>query len=107
MNPGEELRGLAAIDCSIIGLYVAATLGRLVVAGGERRPRNTSSARADEPFLVGVSLFATLLSTISYMSMPGEALGKGPVNMLSMFALPVVFAIVGFVLLPVYMKQRR
>lgn len=105
---GEELRGLAAIDWAIIGLYVAATLG----LGWWYSRRQTSTEEyfvgsgKMNPFLVGVSLFATLLSTISYMSMPGEALGKGPVNMLSMFALPVVFAVVGFVLLPVYMRQR-
>jgi len=58
------------------------------------------------PILIGVSLFATLLSTISYLSMPGESLGKGPTMMLAMLALPVVFAIVGFILLPIYMKQR-
>ena len=105
---GEELRGLAAIDWAIIGLYVVATLG----LGWWYSRRQTSTEEyfvgsgKMNPFLVGVSLFATLLSTISYMSMPGEALGKGPVNMLSMAALPFVFAIVGFVLLPVYMKQR-
>jgi SSS family solute:Na+ symporter len=59
-----------------------------------------------KPWLIGVSLFATLLSTISYLSMPGETLGKGPMYMFSMLALPAVFAVVGFVLLPVYMKQR-
>jgi len=105
---GEELAGLSAIDWGIIGLYVAATLG--LGWWYSRRQKSTEEyfvgSGKMNPFLVGVSLFATLLSTISYMSMPGEALGKGPVNMLSMFALPFVFAIVGFVLLPVYMKQR-
>jgi SSS family solute:Na+ symporter len=58
------------------------------------------------PMLIGVSLFATLLSTISYLSFPGETLGKGPVYMTNLLAYPFVFLIVGFVLLPVYMKQK-
>ncbi|MEO8495974.1 MAG: sodium/solute symporter, partial [Planctomycetota bacterium] len=56
--------------------------------------------------LVGVSLFATLLSTISYLSLPGEVLGKGPVYMTNLLALPFVFVVVGYVLLPVYMRYR-
>ncbi len=100
--------GLAVVDWAIIGLYLAATLA--LGWWYSRRQRSAEEyfvgSGAMNPLLVGVSLFATLLSTISYMSMPGEALGKGPVNMVSMLALPAVFAIVGFVLLPVYMRRR-
>lgn len=58
------------------------------------------------PILIGVSLFATLLSTISYLSFPGESLGKGPVYMCNYLIYPVIFLVVGFVILPVYMKQQ-
>ncbi len=58
------------------------------------------------PFLIGVSLFATLLSTITYLSTPGEILGKGPVQLVNQLAIPFIFLIVGFVFLPVYMRQR-
>ena len=61
---------------------------------------------ADRFIVVGVSLFATLLSTISYRSMPGESLGKGPVYMANYLAYPLIFWIIGFVLLPVYMLHR-
>lgn len=56
--------------------------------------------------LIGVSLFATLLSTITYLSTPGEVLGKGPIYITAMLAYPFIFLFVGFVLLPVYMKHR-
>ena len=56
--------------------------------------------------MVGVSLVATLVSTIGYLATPGEVLGKGPVIFLGMLAYPVVYLIVGYVLLPIYMKQR-
>jgi SSS family solute:Na+ symporter len=58
------------------------------------------------PLLIGVSLFATLLSTITYMSSPGESIGKGPVILTNLLAYPIIFFVVGYVLLPVYMKQK-
>ena len=58
------------------------------------------------PLLIGVSLFATLLSTITYLAAPGESVGKGPVYMTNILAYPIIFLVVGFVLLPVYMKQK-
>ena len=50
--------------------------------------------------------FATLLSTISYMGVPGETIGKGPVNMSNLLSYPFIFLVIGFVLLPVYMKVK-
>jgi SSS family solute:Na+ symporter len=100
--------GLAVIDWMIIAVYACGTIGL-----GWFYSRNQKSTQeyfvgsgSMNPILVGVSLFATLLSTISYLSMPGEALGKGPVFMMSLLMLPVVFAIVGFYILPLYMKQK-
>lgn len=100
--------GLAVIDWLIIVAYGLGTisLGWFY----SRRQKSTQEYFVGSgnmnPFLVGVSLFATLLSTVSYLSMPGESLGKGPVNMTSMLILPVVFVIVSQGLLPVYMKHR-
>jgi len=56
--------------------------------------------------LIGISLFVTLLSTISYLAKPGEVLGKGPVIMTSLLGYPVAYYVVGYGLLPVYMRQR-
>ncbi|MCA8997887.1 MAG: sodium/solute symporter [Planctomycetaceae bacterium] len=58
------------------------------------------------PILIGVSLFATLLSTISYLSLPGEILGKGPVWMVTVIAFPLSYLAIAYWLLPVYMTQR-
>ena len=100
--------GLAPIDWVIIIIYALSTIGL-----GWYYSRKQSSTKEYfvgtgnmNPVLIGVSLFATLLSTISYLSMPGEALGKGPVNLLALLALPAIYFFVGLVLLPVYMKQR-
>jgi solute:Na+ symporter, SSS family len=101
-------QGLAVIDWVIVVLYA---IGTITLGWYYSRTQNSTKeyfvgSGNMKPWLIGVSLFATLLSTISYLSMPGETLGKGPMYMLSMLALPAVFAVVGFVLLPVYMKQR-
>ncbi|MFT5328629.1 MAG: SSS family solute:Na+ symporter, partial [Planctomycetaceae bacterium] len=96
------------IDWIIIAVYGCGTIGL-----GWHYSRKQESTQeyfvgsgSMNPILVGVSLFATLLSTISYLSMPGETLGKGPVFMMSLLMLPLVFAIVGFYILPLYMKQK-
>ena len=105
LQPGH---GLSVIDWMIIAVYACGTIGL-----GWYYSRQQCSTKEYfvgtgrmNPVLIGVSLFATLLSTISYLSMPGESLGKGPTYMLSLLAVPAVFGFVGFVLLPVYMKQR-
>jgi solute:Na+ symporter, SSS family len=103
-----ETAGLTVLDWSIIVVYAASTIG--LGWYFSRRQESTDEyfvgSRNMNPILIGVSLFATLLSTISYLSMPGESFGKGPVTMSSVLALPVVFLLVGFGLLPIYMKQR-
>lgn len=101
-------RGLTPVDWSLIAFYGLSTLGLGWYYG--RRQASTEeyflgSGRMS-PLLVGVSLFATLLSTISYLSVPGEVIGKGPAILAKTLALPVVFVVVGFVLLPVFMRQR-
>lgn len=100
--------GLHAVDWLILVLYGAATLGIGWYYGRERQSTRDYfiGGGAMNPLLIGISLFATLLSTISYRSMPGEAIGKGPVYLVALAGFPLVYWIVGYVLLPVYMKQR-
>lgn len=100
--------GLALVDWFILVVYAVGTI--CVGWWFGRRAKSTKeyfigSGRMN-PTLIGISLFATLLSTISYRSMPGETLGKGPVFFANYLAYPLIFFIVGYVLLPVYMRQR-
>lgn len=100
--------GLALIDWLILIIYAGATiaLGWYFSRRQETTQEYFVGSGQMNPILIGVSLFATLLSTISYLSIPGETLGKGPIFMSSILMYPVIFLIVGFVLLPVYMRQR-
>ncbi len=100
--------GLAPIDWGIIVVYALGTIGLGWYYGRKQETTQeyfTGTGHMN-PLLIGVSLFATLLSTISYMSMPGESLGKGPGYMASYMALPFVFIVVAYGLLPIYMRQR-
>lgn len=106
--PALQARGLLVIDWVIIGLYAATTLGMGWWYGRTQtsiKEYFTGSGRMN-PLLIGVSLFASLLSTITYLSIPGETMGKGPVFLTNYLAYPLVFIIVGYFMLPIYMKLR-
>ena len=100
--------GLQVIDWIIVATYACST----VVIGWwiGRKQTNTNeyfvgSGRMN-PTLVGVSMFATLLSTITYLAIPGEVLGKGPVYMSNYLAYPIVYVVLAYWLLPAYMEHR-
>lgn len=61
--------------------------------------------RKMNPVAVGISLFATLLSTLSYLSYPGEMIQNGPVIFAGMFAFPFVYYVAGWWLIPRIMKM--
>ncbi len=103
-----DSHGLQLLDWILIASYAAST-----IALGYYFSRKQASTKEYfigsgnmSPLLIGVSIFATLLSTISYLSMPGESAGKGPVNLLALLGYPLVYVIVAYGLLPVYMKHR-
>ena len=106
--PAANAGGLELVDWLIIAVYAMSTIG--LGWFFSRRQKTTDEyfvgSRQMNPLLIGVSLFATLLSTISYLSMPGEALGKGPVYTTTLLAYPFVFLVVGYGLLPIYMRYR-
>ena len=100
--------GLQVLDWLLIGVYVVMTIGIGWHFGRKQRSTKEYFVGSGNmnPVLVGVSLFAILLSTISYLSKPRESLGKGPVMTATLLAYPFIFLIVAYVFLPVYMRQR-
>jgi solute:Na+ symporter, SSS family len=99
---------MALIDWIILFVYALSTIGMGWWVG--RRQSSTgeyfTGSGKMNPVLVGVSLFATLLSTITYLAIPGEVSGKGPAYLANYLAYPFVFVVVTGVLLPVYMKHK-
>ncbi|MCA8985857.1 MAG: sodium-coupled permease [Planctomycetaceae bacterium] len=57
------------------------------------------------PITLGLSLFATLLSTLTYLGIPGEMISHGPMMITQLAAHPLIFLIVGYGLIPVLMRQ--
>lgn len=104
-----EQTGLSWIDWTVIVVYASAT-----IALGwyySRKQRDSKEyfigSGSLNPMLVGVSLFATHLSTISYLSVPGETISKGPIMILLIIpCYPVSYFIVRRYLLSVYMRHR-
>ncbi|MBN8789206.1 MAG: hypothetical protein J0I84_19165 [Terrimonas sp.] len=62
---------------------------------GGRKMKSTS---------IGISLFATLLSTLSYLTYPGEMIQHGPIIFAGALAFPLVYFIVGWWIIPAIMK---
>ena len=61
--------------------------------------------RTVSPFLVGISLYATLFSTLSYIGVPGEIIQNGPILIaLGAAAAPLIYIIVGYGVIPMLMK---
>ncbi len=63
--------------------------------------------RRMSPFLIGLSLFAALTSTLSYLAYPGEMVKNGPMMFAQLTAFPVVMILVGWWLIPTIMRQRN
>lgn len=100
--------GLSTIDAVVLTAYLAAML-----AMGFRIARKNSSTEdffvggRDLPaWAVGISLIASLLSTITYLGMPGEMFRTGLGFLTRQLGLPLVLLIVWYVWLPFFMKLR-
>lgn len=108
-NPSHA-SGLVTLDWIVIGVYLAIVLAQ----GWYYSRRQTSEgeflvARAKPmgSFVIGLSMFATLMSTITYLSKPGEIINKGPMSAIAQIvAVPFGYAIVAYWILPRLMRQR-
>jgi len=60
--------------------------------------------RGMKSWKVGVSLFATLFSAITYLSLPGEMIKHGPMIFVLITAFPFVYFVVAYLFIPFIMK---
>ena len=100
--------GLHWIDWTLIVLYLAATilLGVYFKRKQQSKGEFFLGTGNMNPLLIGISLFASTLSTITYLGLPGEVMGKGPMSLASILMYPLIYVVVAHFLLPVYMRQR-
>ena len=66
-------KGVHSLDFVVLGLYVIGTiyLGYYISKRQKSRDDYFTGGGNMSPLLIGVSLFATLRSTISYLGLPG------------------------------------
>jgi SSS family solute:Na+ symporter len=99
---------LTGWDLAVIGVYA---LGMLAVGWYYSRRTKTRveyllGGRTMRPLAVGVSLFASLISTISYLAWPGEVIKNGPMMVSAVMAYPLVGAVVGWLMIPFIMRLK-
>ncbi|MDO9591640.1 MAG: hypothetical protein Q7I98_00415, partial [Erysipelotrichaceae bacterium] len=106
-----DRRGLThfgAIDWSVVAFYF---LGMLAVGYYFMRKNKTTDdyllgGRHMKSWAVGLSLFAALLSTLSYLAVPGEIIQNGPVYLFGIAAYPFIAYTVGWHLIPYIMRLK-
>lgn len=100
--------GLHPLDWTAIAGYIALMLGVGVYYA--RRSRTSEEyhlgGRRMNPLTVGLSLFATLMSTLTYLALPGEMIKHGPMIVSQYLVFPFIFLMIGFVVIPRIMKQK-
>lgn len=97
---------MSRIDWTVLGLYF---LGMIVIGlVYARRTQSTDDfllgGRQMKSWMVGLSLFATLLSTLTYLAMPGEMIRHGPMIIMGIASFPLVAWIVGWFIIPFFMR---
>ena len=89
----------------IIDWLVVAAYAFLMLGVGLFYSRQNKTA---DDFLLGalgLSLYATLVSTLSYLGNPGEMIAHGPMMITQLASYPLIFVIVGYGLIPLLMRQ--
>lgn len=103
----RDFRGLGWVDWFVVAAYGVFMLG--VGWYYSRRQTDTEEyflgSRSLGSFVIGISLYATLLSTISYLAVPGELVKHGPgILVWGTLGIPLIVVCCGFFLIPVFMK---
>jgi SSS family solute:Na+ symporter len=94
------------LDWAVLLAYAAGMLG--IGWYFSRQQTNSDeyifAGRSMKALPVGLSYFATLFSTVSYLSAPGEVIAHGPLVIGTILSFPFVFVIVGYFLIPFIMR---
>lgn len=106
MNPDPP--SLSILDWIVLFIYGSGML--LVGFYFSRRNKNTDDymlgGRSMKSWRVGLSLFATLFSAVSYLSLPGEMIKHGPMIWCMVAAMPFVYWLVSWLFIPFIMRLK-
>ena len=103
----RQFRGIRWPDWAVIVAYGAAMLG---IGWYFSKRQKTSDdylvgGRRVNSFVSGISLFASYLSTISYLAIAGEVIKHGPlVFIIHIASIVVVYPLTAYLLIPFFMK---
>lgn len=100
--------GLQVADYVVIVVYFLAMIAIGVYFSGKQSSGvEYFIAGRSMPWLaVGLSLFSALLSTISYLAVPGETIHQGLAYSLNLLHIPFSYGVIYFVLIPFFMRLR-
>lgn len=98
--------GLRSADYLVVVLYLIVVVGMGVYLS---RRQTTSeeyfvAGRRMPWFAVGLSMVATLLSTLTYLGTPGDMIKNGAAMATGFLAVPFSFVVVGYLWIPFYMR---
>ena len=101
--------GLHRVDYLVVALYMAVVL--IMGLALAKRQRSSDDyflgGRRMPWFAVGLSMVASLLSTLSYLGQPGELIRHGIAFVAGTnLALPLAFLVITFLWLPFFMRMR-
>jgi SSS family solute:Na+ symporter len=95
------------LDWLVLGLYGVAMMA---VGWYYSRVKTVDEyllgARHMKPWAVGISLFSTLMSTLTYLAYPGEMIRHGPLYFSGMLSYPLIYLIVARFIIPFIMRLR-
>ena len=102
----EPAVGLQLIDYLVMLVYVGGVLatGFYFLRGDEEQEEYFVGGRKLPWFAVGLSIVATMLSTVTYLATPGEVIRHGLALSIGWLAMPVAFVIVNFLWVPFFMR---
>ena len=102
----KEPYNLSSLDWTVVGFYFIS----MVMIGIYYSKRNKSvkdfvlGGKTMGSFTLGVSLFATMMSSLSYLSYPGEMIRYGPIIFAGLLAFPITHWVVGWYIIPKFME---
>lgn len=98
---------MSPLDWIVIFAYAAimVVVGWYHARGNKTADDYLLGGRNMSVIALGLSLFATLCSTLTYLATPGEMIAYGPMMITQVAAHPIVYVIVGFGLIPLIMRQ--
>ena len=98
---------MSLLDWLVLGAFACLTVGTGIYYSQKNKSADDYllGGRSMSPIVLGLSLFATLVSSLSYLGTPGEMISHGPMMILQVAAHPFVFIIVGYGLIPLLIRQ--